>query len=1189
MATSPGKKVDVPTVSFRVITDAKAFVGPAGVQSEQARSYGYNDFSYFERPEHYIRHIEPIESELAVQVEYDMDEQDQEWLDAVNAERKKEQMGPVSYELFEVIIDKLEKEWFNLIKRIPQPQSHLPVEDSKCAICDDGEGENSNAIVFCDGCNLAVHQDCYGVPYIPEGQWLCRKCTVSPENPVSCLFCPNEGGAFKQTTTGLWSHLLCAIWIPELGVGNSIYMEPVESVENVPKSRWKLVCSLCKERVGACIQCEKPSCFTAFHVTCARQAGLLMSMKLMGADGQLKAFCDKHLPADWRLASEADDIDDESYHGSEEDSEDAPSPASPRKRKRNDSTTTRPTTITTKSARAHAKSYRPGPPIVPRMIVNRLVDYVAKVSINKRNLFIERLCRYWSLKREARRGAPLLKRLHLEPWTATTESRDETEAEKVKKLEFLVALRNDLEKVRLLAELVRKREKEKLRQAQVIKDVVESFVFQHFTALRAAYERIAALDKEDIFLHPVDKDEVPDYYEVIKEPICFSDIDEKIDNVIYRNVAEFKHDISLVFANAQVYNKSDTAFYRRAGRYKSLAEPILSELDGLHATSSLLPAGDEWIHPADGAVGDLETSLARLHTLLAPDRTDPTRDLLASIFVSEVEKPKEPTPPRPKRQYVDRKKLQAEREERYQERKALGGLRTSRRNNALASSPLETPAPELAAEPEPVPEPQHRSEPGPSGTSFTPRRRTRRAVAEAEASSASSSPGSIKPMKHPQRGVLGVRSVPVLTDAQRRAKEKRLDLVTTSLDARHQNERFNVGWILPEGSKRRRAEPDPPKLKEPPKSKPRGKVYEPDPKEKNETEKEKTGKENGRPRNVSLSSARSTTPRSSKRNASPLPLPGPSAKRLKAESDDDELTPVPDSAPLTATEPTFPDRGSLSPLPEDMATPRKKMDVSEEETEGMADEQSDDKEESSTRKEAMEVEERNENVQAEAAELVENDKGMNPPGPPEEGNESAPPEAGNERAEDGTLESATAVQEEDHDGSGQMAMAASEEDKVPNDDSAAEPAVDDAPTTGPSAAVPPQASIAHSGPSSPPASKVKLDFRPGMQVWAKVTSFPYFPAQIVDPVTERETVPQSVLDLEESSAKNGAVLLVRFYDKEGSWGWATEDRIAPIGGEDDVLYLAGKEPGKKKKAANNRTKAKCRKAYNEAVAAMKQA
>lgn len=139
------------------------------------------------------------------------------------------------------LIEESEKALTTQIKRIPQPVSHLPVEDSKCAICDDGEGENSNAIVFCDGCNLAVHQDCYGVPYIPEGQWLCRKCTVSPENPVSCLFCPNEGGAFKQTTTGHWSHLLCAIWIPELSVGNSVYMEPVEGVEMVPKSRWKLV------------------------------------------------------------------------------------------------------------------------------------------------------------------------------------------------------------------------------------------------------------------------------------------------------------------------------------------------------------------------------------------------------------------------------------------------------------------------------------------------------------------------------------------------------------------------------------------------------------------------------------------------------------------------------------------------------------------------------------------------------------------------------------------------------------------------------------------------------------------------------------------------------------------------------------------------------------------------------------
>lgn len=41
---------------------------------------------------------------------------------------------------------------------MPKLDMALPLEDSTCAICDDYEGENSNAIVFCNGCNLAVHQ-----------------------------------------------------------------------------------------------------------------------------------------------------------------------------------------------------------------------------------------------------------------------------------------------------------------------------------------------------------------------------------------------------------------------------------------------------------------------------------------------------------------------------------------------------------------------------------------------------------------------------------------------------------------------------------------------------------------------------------------------------------------------------------------------------------------------------------------------------------------------------------------------------------------------------------------------------------------------------------------------------------------------------------------------------------------------
>jgi len=49
-------------------------------------------------------------------------------------------------------------------------------------------------------------------------------------------------GAFKQTTAMKWSHLLCAMWIPEVSLANSTFQEPVQDVEKVPKTRWKLVC-----------------------------------------------------------------------------------------------------------------------------------------------------------------------------------------------------------------------------------------------------------------------------------------------------------------------------------------------------------------------------------------------------------------------------------------------------------------------------------------------------------------------------------------------------------------------------------------------------------------------------------------------------------------------------------------------------------------------------------------------------------------------------------------------------------------------------------------------------------------------------------------------------------------------------------------------------------------------------------
>lgn len=162
-----------------------------------------------------------------------------------------------------------------------------------------------------------------------------------------------------------------------------------------------------------------------------------------------------------------------------------------------------------KSARAYAKTYKPGPPVVPSLILSRILQYINKIVMRKRSEFVELVCRYWSLKREARRGAPLLRRLHLEPWTASAGGRVQTDEEKVAKLDVRLAFRNrscivsyvtqltkclrkDLVDVRTLADLSRKRESRKLRQAQIVHEVLSEIIFAHEAGLRMAFENIVA-------------------------------------------------------------------------------------------------------------------------------------------------------------------------------------------------------------------------------------------------------------------------------------------------------------------------------------------------------------------------------------------------------------------------------------------------------------------------------------------------------------------------------------------------------------------------------------------------------------------------------------------------------------------------------------------------------------------------
>jgi hypothetical protein len=85
-------------------------------------------------------------------------------------------------------------------------------------------------------------------------------------------------------------------WIPELGVSDTDAMEPIQGVENIARDRWSLHCTVCRQRVGAKIQCSK--CYTAFHPLCGRLKGLTMDMREHAAGPHLPLhtvlLCHKH-------------------------------------------------------------------------------------------------------------------------------------------------------------------------------------------------------------------------------------------------------------------------------------------------------------------------------------------------------------------------------------------------------------------------------------------------------------------------------------------------------------------------------------------------------------------------------------------------------------------------------------------------------------------------------------------------------------------------------------------------------------------------------------------------------------------------------------------------------------------------------------------------------------------------------
>ena len=68
------------------------------------------------------------------------------------------------------------------------------------------------------------------------------------------------------------------------------------------------------------------------------------------------------------------------------------------------------------------------------------------------------------------------------------------------------------------------------------------------------------------FLNPVNRDEVPDYYEVIKEPMDLSTMEYKLEANNYSLPEDFIRDAELMFNNCRKYNNETTPYAKAANK-----------------------------------------------------------------------------------------------------------------------------------------------------------------------------------------------------------------------------------------------------------------------------------------------------------------------------------------------------------------------------------------------------------------------------------------------------------------------------------------------------------------------------------------------------------------------------------------------------------------------------------------------
>ncbi|CAF89063.1 unnamed protein product, partial [Tetraodon nigroviridis] len=278
---------------------------------------------------------------------YDLDDVDLYWLHALNTELERMGEEPVDELTMERTMEALERHCHDNINHAIETVEGLGIEydeDVVCDVCRSPDSEEGNDMVFCDKCNICVHQVAQGPAEEPD--------VARETNQLLSLLSHSPPGLLRHCQGALWelavqdlrarhqppvpalsqegrrheghtrrhqmgARQLCSVdtrgpiqaagvlvgrWSTgdtfsplQVSIACPERMEPITKVSHIPPSRWSLICSLCKLKTGACIQCSVKNCTTPFHVTCAFEHSLELKTILdEGDEVKFKSYCLKH-------------------------------------------------------------------------------------------------------------------------------------------------------------------------------------------------------------------------------------------------------------------------------------------------------------------------------------------------------------------------------------------------------------------------------------------------------------------------------------------------------------------------------------------------------------------------------------------------------------------------------------------------------------------------------------------------------------------------------------------------------------------------------------------------------------------------------------------------------------------------------------------------------------------------------